>query len=353
MVLVNNRAGTPSGIPVETAVPSGMISDLDGQRLRTGTRRLAGPRSDQHRQRRSARSRPSGRRRHIFLLRRADGVRPPLKPDVAAPGGDILSSVTRALDPSQFSVFDGTSMAAPHVAGAAALLVQLHPELDAPADQVGAHDDRRPGLGGHGEDAGGSRDARGRRPDQRGQGGRSARLHRSRVALVRRPERESRGAEVPAGRRLRRRRRRRDVAGRARAAGGHAGATIEVPSSIDIAPGGNAAVPVIATGRCRRDCGRELRLRPASARHGVEAHPLPLPRHAPRLRGRRREEARRSGRRERRAPASRVRTSTMFPQWAFGPPAGYTERAAHERGRRGEALHDPGEEADRRTWASP
>src|SRR5262249_16821884 len=34
LVLVNNRAGTPSGIPVEMAVPSGMISDLDGARLR-------------------------------------------------------------------------------------------------------------------------------------------------------------------------------------------------------------------------------------------------------------------------------------------------------------------------------
>jgi subtilisin family serine protease len=59
-----------------------------------------------------------------------------LKPDVAAPGVTIYSGAVRTTppgaerevrDPSGFIAINGTSQATPHVAGAAALLKQLHP----------------------------------------------------------------------------------------------------------------------------------------------------------------------------------------------------------------------------------
>lgn len=56
-----------------------------------------------------------------------------LKPDLSAPGGNIYSGAIKtqvlngAFHPSGFIVETGTSMASPHVAGAAALLKQLHP----------------------------------------------------------------------------------------------------------------------------------------------------------------------------------------------------------------------------------
>ena len=53
-----------------------------------------------------------------------------IKPDIVAPGVSILSTVpTEGVlgDPSGFRRLSGTSMSAPHIAGAAALIKQLHP----------------------------------------------------------------------------------------------------------------------------------------------------------------------------------------------------------------------------------
>lgn len=55
-----------------------------------------------------------------------------LKPDVTAPGVDILAAfhtpVTTPDGPTEFGVISGTSMSSPHAAGSAALVRALHPE---------------------------------------------------------------------------------------------------------------------------------------------------------------------------------------------------------------------------------
>jgi subtilisin family serine protease len=127
IVLVDNRAGEANGIPIQLEVPQGMIADLDGATLRAAMS-------------------PSGRIRvrigkayedivtgrsgvvTSFSSSGPEAINHILKPDIAAPGGQILSSTLPEFSGgSPFAVFDGTSMATPHIAGAAALLVQRHP----------------------------------------------------------------------------------------------------------------------------------------------------------------------------------------------------------------------------------
>jgi hypothetical protein len=105
-----------------------MISDLDGQRLRAyadanGGRATIRVSSDV----REIETERSG------VITSFSSAGPTdfghfLKPDISAPGLDVLSSTPPATTGSTFSVFAGTSMATPHVAGAAALLVQRHPQ---------------------------------------------------------------------------------------------------------------------------------------------------------------------------------------------------------------------------------
>jgi len=54
-----------------------------------------------------------------------------LKPDLAAPGGEIRSAWPLSLIASGVNTISGTSMAAPHAAGVAALLLQFKPTLQA------------------------------------------------------------------------------------------------------------------------------------------------------------------------------------------------------------------------------
>jgi len=72
---------------------------------------------------RRPRSRPASRRAARC------GQRRPAQADVIAPGQDILAAVSPASGGGlSFNLYSGTSMSTPHVAGVAALLMDLHPD---------------------------------------------------------------------------------------------------------------------------------------------------------------------------------------------------------------------------------
>jgi subtilisin family serine protease len=129
LVLVDNRPGEANSIPLQLAIPAGMISDLDGARLRAYLATTGGATDVTIG---NLIERVNTGRSGIVTSFSSGGptaFEHLLKPDVSAPGGDILSSTLPSFTGgASFAVFDGTSMAAPHVTGAAALVLQLHPD---------------------------------------------------------------------------------------------------------------------------------------------------------------------------------------------------------------------------------
>jgi len=133
IIIVDNRAGEANFIPLLLPVGGGMIADLDGANLRAFM--------DAHGGRTTFRA--TGENNPLEIQTGRSGIITSfssggptnydhkLKPDIAAPGGQILSSTLREFAGSNFAVFDGTSMAAPHISGAAALVLEQHPSWTA------------------------------------------------------------------------------------------------------------------------------------------------------------------------------------------------------------------------------
>jgi minor extracellular serine protease Vpr len=127
LIMVDDRPGEANAIP-PLALPAGMIADLDGARLRAAMSHTGGRASilighditeiDTHR---------DGSTPTSFSSAGLTDFGHFLKPDISAPGAQIMSSTLVEFAGAQFAYLDGTSFASPHIAGAAALLVERHP----------------------------------------------------------------------------------------------------------------------------------------------------------------------------------------------------------------------------------
>jgi subtilisin family serine protease len=130
IVIAENRPGDPTFAFI-TALSGGTISDLDGSRVRSAARGSGG--AVTVRFTRDVTEVPTTWA-GVPTSFTSSGLTPfghALKPDVTAPGAQILSSTLPEFAGDQFAVLDGTSFSAPHVAGVAALLTQRHPSWTA------------------------------------------------------------------------------------------------------------------------------------------------------------------------------------------------------------------------------
>ncbi len=126
LVIAENRPGDPT-FALFSGLSGGTISDLDGARLRAAAAGSGGAATVRFtRDTLEVPTTWAG----VPTSFSAGGLTPfghALKPDVMAPGAQILSSTLPEFAGDQYAVLDGTSFSAPHISGVAALLTQRHP----------------------------------------------------------------------------------------------------------------------------------------------------------------------------------------------------------------------------------
>jgi subtilisin family serine protease len=126
VVIAENRPGDPTFAFLGGA-NGGVVSDLDGARLRAAAAGSGGAVTVRFsRDTLEVQTSWAG----VPSSYSAGGLTPfghALKPDITAPGSQVLSATLPEFAGDQFAVLDGTSFSAPHVSGAAAILIQRHP----------------------------------------------------------------------------------------------------------------------------------------------------------------------------------------------------------------------------------
>ena len=279
MVVAENRGGDPT-FALFSGLDGGTVSDLDGARLRQAMAGAGGAVSVRfNRDVLEVDTTWAG----VPSSFSAGGLTPfghALKPDVTAPGSQVLSSTLPEFAGDAFAVLDGTSFSAPHISGAAALLLQRHPTWTPKQMKSALMSTAGPSFSNSAAHGGGVGPRRGRRACARRQRRPAADLHGPAVALVRLPRRE-RGRSEPRdlgdgrGRGWRRGR----LVGGDPAAGGderrdrRGGAVHDRPGR----DGGRAD----GRARQRRRAGRgQLRVHRAPARVGRASHPVRVLGHA-------------------------------------------------------------------------